>query len=306
MPFTLDQSIELINRLEYRTSDPEFKDGFIKDLRGKLTAKHRSFIENPLLLTLMFMTYSKFMRIPDKMHEFYHRAFITLAETHDDTKGNFKRIHKTGLTVTQFGNTFAEFCFYTYADNKYEMAVDELNAYFDKLRTLQRFPIDARSLAVDFTTNLCLLYIEGNMYHFTHRSFQEYFCAEFFSKQKDSFLVLLGNFFEHRRDSGTILSMLYDMVPDRVEENIFVPYLDKLFGKRDGTDGYLQFLENIYPRIQYAKGDDIGLNPVNIPSSFIPTASRISQCEQFSLTMKKMRIEVAHNIVANKVNRGFD
>jgi hypothetical protein len=43
------------------------------------------------------------------------------------------------------------------------------------------------------------MYLESGKYHFTHRSFREYFYALFFSKQKDEVLAGLRNFFEIKR-----------------------------------------------------------------------------------------------------------
>ncbi len=49
--------------------------------------------------------------------------------------------------------------------------------------------------------------------------------------------------------------MLYDMIPEKIEEYIFLPFLQKLFDECDAQDGYWTFLQKIYPTIQYDKGD---------------------------------------------------
>jgi len=269
MPFTPQQSIDLINKLDFRPNEPEFKKSFIREIQGGLSSCHRSFIENPLLLTIMLMTYDKFARLPEKHHEFYQRAFFTLAETHDATKSDFTRIHKTGFDTTAFNNAFAEFCFITFVDNKIEFTEDDLMRYMDSLQTMKKYPADARSLAFDFCSNLCLLYKEGNRYHFTHRTFQEYFCALFFSRQNPTFLAHLVRFFETRKSSTSkILAMLYDMIPERVEEIMFAPYLQEMYDDFDNKDGYWTFLERIYPSIRYMHGT-IDPPPVNSPSSFL-------------------------------------
>ena len=95
------------------------------------------------------------------------------------------------------------------------------------------------------------MYFEGNSYHFTHRSFQEYFCALFFSKQKDKFIARLGEFFEkhQRRMFGDrTFYMLYDMVTQKVEEYMLLPFLTSLFDNCNKADGYWTFLEAMYPQ----------------------------------------------------------
>ena len=41
------------------------------------------------------------------------------------------------------------------------------------------------------------------------------------------------------------------MIPEKIEEYVFLPYLKKLINQFERNDGYLTFLEKIYPIIQY-------------------------------------------------------
>lgn len=65
----------------------------------------------------------------------------------------------------------------------------------------QHIKIDAtsRDFLLDLTDNLCIMYKEGDKYYFIHRSFQEYFCAVFFSNQMDDQLERIGDFFENQK-----------------------------------------------------------------------------------------------------------
>ena len=269
-PFTQQQALQLIDKLEFRPDEPEFKNKFRALLEGPLYKTHQSFIENPLLLTIMLLTFEKFADIPTKMHIFYRKAFITLSETHDASKSGYKRIYKSGLMIDTFADYFAEFCFHSYKDTKFEFTEDEFARYFDGLRINDK-SVKAADFAHDLCANLCLMYHEGGRYHFTHRSFQEYFCALFFSRQKDIFIERLGGFFEDNRKrmhGDQVFNMLYDMIPDRVETNIFIPFLQEIFDACDADDGYWTFLERFHPRIFYNKGD-VDEYPSNLPDSFL-------------------------------------
>jgi len=269
-PFTQQQALRLIDRLEFRPDEPEFKNKFRALVEGSLYKTHKSFIENPLLLTIMLLTFEKFADIPTKMHIFYRKAFITLSETHDASKSGYKRIYKSGLMIDDFSNYFAEFCFHSYKDSKFDFSEEEFARYFDILRISDN-TVKAADFAHDLCANLCLMYFEGGRFHFTHRSFQEYFCALFFSKQKDIFIKRLGGFFEDRRrrmHGDQVFNMLYDMIPDKVETNIFIPFLQEIFDSCDNGDGYWTFLERFYPRIFYNKGD-VNEYPSNSPDSFL-------------------------------------
>lgn len=247
-PFTKEQSLQLIDKLEFRPDEPSIKQKFAKQLDENLYTTHREFASNPLLLTIMLMTFEQFAEVPSKMHVFYREAYATLSQKHDASKGAYKRALKTGLSADRFADYFAEFCARTYSDEKYEMTRDEIVDYFNKLNTRKKSDdpeFDADDFIYDLHHNLCLLYHESGKYHFTHRSFQEYFCALYFSRQKDKALERIGESFEKRSMlsfSDKTFHMLYDMIPEKVEEYVFLPYLKKLFDECSGPDGYWTYL----------------------------------------------------------------
>ena len=277
MPFNSRQAMQLIDRLEFRPDEPEIKKKFQSALERVLFRSHRSFTENPLLLTIMLLTFEQFAEVPSKMHVFYREAFEVLAKRHDASKGAYKRSLKTGLSVDAFADYFAELCFRYYNAEKFELTAEEFTEYFKALK-VKATANDQKTTASDFLedlcSNLCLMYFEGDRYHFTHRSFQEYFCALFFSKQKDRVIAKLGDFFEKHQQrmygDGTF-DMLYDMITEKVEEFIFIPFLTALFDKCNRADGYWTFLEEMYPRITYSSERAFHLRRSRVlePRSFI-------------------------------------
>ncbi|MCL2223818.1 MAG: NACHT domain-containing protein [Defluviitaleaceae bacterium] len=266
-PFTKEQAVNFIDKIEFRPDEPEFKNKFRSLIEGSLYSTHRSFIENPLLLTILLLTFEKFASIPAKMHLFYRKAFITLSETHDASKGSLTRLYKSGMTVDTVADYFSEFCFQTYHDSKFEFTDEEFEQYYDKL-WINNKTAKATDFAHDICTNLCLMFYEGK-YQFTHRSFQEYFCARFFSMQEEKFMRKIGGFFESRKATGDqTFAMLYDMVPTKVQFFIFTPFLQELFDKCDSGDGYWSYLKTIHPTIRFIKGDVLDY-PTNHPASFL-------------------------------------
>jgi hypothetical protein len=260
-PFSRQQAVMLIDNLEFRTDEPAIKEKFRTALNESLYRTHSTFIQNPLLLTIMLLTFEQYAEVPSKMHLFYREAFAALSVKHDASKGAYKRTLKTGLTADKFADYFAELCSRSYHDEKFEMTEDEFAKYYNVLKERERLS-DISTTACDYLydlcSNMCLMYYESGKYHFTHRSFQEYFCALYFSKQKDKNLESIGDFFENRRSrmfGDRTFNMLYDMIPDKVEEYIFLPYLNRLFEQCDSREGYWTFLENLYPSIGYEKGD---------------------------------------------------
>lgn len=271
-PFTKEQAVQLIDHLDFRTDEPSIKEKFKTELENTLFITHREFTQNPLLLTIMLMTYEQFAEIPSKMHIFYHEAYIALSQKHDASKGAFKRVLKTGLTADQFADYFAEFCARSYRDEKFEFTDILFDKYFNDLHKQNRgtLTVSATDFRDDLVENMCLMFYESGKYHFTHRSFQEYFCALYFSKQKDKTLKPIGYFFENKRTRGTdkTFSMLYDMIPDKIDEYIFEPFLKTLFEECDQNNGYWTFLQKMYPVLYYEEGETDGFI-FNDPESFL-------------------------------------
>lgn len=272
-PFTKNQAVELIDKLDFRPDEPNIKRQFMEELQTKLFITHREFTENPLLLTIMLMTYEQFADIPSKMHVFYREAYVAMSQKHDASKGAFKRALKTGLTADQFADYLAEFCARTYRDEKFEFTDILFDKYFNEMHEKQKGPsgVTASDFRDDLVENMCLMYYESGKYHFTHRSFQEYFCAWYFSKQKDKNLEPIGKFFENKRyrqATDKTFSMLYDMIPDKIDEYIFEPFLEALFKECEEGEGYRTFLRKMYPVLYYDRGE-AGDESENEPESFL-------------------------------------
>jgi hypothetical protein len=275
MPLTKNQALDLIRKLKFW--DEENKQDFMKALDERLYSSHYQFASNPLLLTIMLMSYSEFGEVPAKMHVFYSKAYETMARLHDATKGSYKRPLHTKLTPEEFAKYYAEFCARTYKDEVLEFDDRTFSGYMDQVlakHPLQDSSITPRDFELDLTDNLCIMYREGDKLYFIHRSFQEYFTARYFSSVYDDRLGKAGIFFEnmdHRSYSDRTFDMLYDMIPQKVERFIFLPFLDQKAEKysKDGKgQEYWSFLEEEYPAI-YCNYGETGEIYDNDPQSFL-------------------------------------
>lgn len=273
-PFSKLQAVKLVENLEFRQDEPAIKEKFRSELEQNLYWSHREFTENPLLLTIMLMTFEQFAEVPSKMHIFYREAFLALSQKHDASKGAYKRTFRTSLSADKFADYFAELCSRSYHDEKFELSETEFANYYRALKEREKAhdnSTTAEEFLYDLCSNMCLMYFESGKYHFTHRSFQEYFCALYFSKQKDKYLKSIGDFFENRRSrtfGDKTFNMLYDMIPEKIEEYIFAPFLSNLINKCDEGDNYWTFLEIMYPCISYEKGEVMEFFS-NVPESYI-------------------------------------
>ena len=276
-PFTKPQALELIKRLDY---DEVAKAKFYKQLDESLYNLHKDFTENPLLLTIMLMTFDTFADIPSQIHHFYHKAYETMAQKHDAVKdGIYKRVMRSNLTPERFEEYLAEFCAVSYTEEQYAMTEAQAAEYLTTVKDHIAKPVEENLRIADFMDDLinglCLMYESDGTYYFTHRSFQEYFTALFMSKQLDADLWNIGQFFEEHiphgigdmRHDKTFL-MLYDMSTDKVNRFILRPYLENLINKCDQEHGYWTFLSEIYGNIGMTTGN-VSEWTINEPQSFL-------------------------------------
>jgi predicted NACHT family NTPase len=113
-PLSKERAISLVRKLPF---DDPIKTRFVEDLRS-LYGMHHSFLSNPLLLSIMVLTYSDNAEIPIKLSLFYNQAYESLFQRHDALKGGFKRERKTGLDIQDFAKVFAAFSLQSYDKRK--------------------------------------------------------------------------------------------------------------------------------------------------------------------------------------------
>jgi len=260
-PFDKSQALKMIDNFQFSSGELRIKESFRSRLDTELWWSHQEFAENPLLLTIMLMTYEEYAEIPSKIHKFYNMAFETLAKKHDDTK-LLDREFKSGLSKDKIAHYFAKICFLSYKDEKVEFTESEFSSYFE--RCFRNSPQETTALDFlhDLNANLCLLLKEGEKYHFVHRSFQEYFCALNFkagfervsTDRKRTMSSGLLSFFDGTRDtrSENVLEMLYDMIPEKVEEYIIIPKLEQILGNdsMDDNVGYWNIIERAFGNLK--------------------------------------------------------
>lgn len=164
------QAISLVKKIDF---DKEVQNRFINALSTGMYIKHRSFASNPLLLNIMLLTFDHYAEIPEKLHIFYSNAFETLYSKHDATKAGYKREMKSKLTYDDFKTIFSYFCFLSYHQGKTEFSCEDLKHTFKNIQI--QLHIDSLSIddyIYDLVNSVCVLYLYGLEYRFTHRSFK--------------------------------------------------------------------------------------------------------------------------------------
>lgn len=132
-PLTLRKAHSLVEKLPF---DSKLKETFLRDLRKDLYRKHESFLSNPLLLSIMLLSYGQSASIPNKLSVFYNQAYEALFERHDVLKDGFRRQMLTPLDIQDFARLFAAFSLQTYDSRKIEFSHTEALEYIESSRDI--------------------------------------------------------------------------------------------------------------------------------------------------------------------------
>lgn len=244
MPLSKEQALSLINKIEY---DQIIKDKFYKELDEYLYEKYETFASNPLLLTIMLLTFESRASIPDKLNDFFEQAFTTLFHTHDATKGGYKRDIRSKLGYEDFKAVFSYFCFKSFFNSDYKFSENKALEYIGaaKQKRIIDTYFNSMNYLKDLTNSVCMLIHEGLEFRFSHRSFQEYFAALYTVQLSDSqqkrFLKLWLQDNSYRSTSN-YLDMLYELQPLRFVKNIISPAIRELqekFKKNNESEEWL-------------------------------------------------------------------
>lgn len=231
-PLELEEACELVEKIRF-DDDQGIKDRFVVSLRSGLFKTHEYFLSNPLLLSIMLLTYGHSADIPKRFSSFYERAYIALFEKHDAYKG-YRRERETDLDISEFSSLFAAFSTITYDKGVFRFAPTEAASY---VRTAKKLA-SARDISEDgFISDskqaVCLLVDDGLDLAFVHRSFQEYFTAKYIQsadrKVQKTLIERYGSKSLGYFSVDNVLKYLYELAPTLVEEFYLIPALSKVF-----------------------------------------------------------------------------
>jgi len=228
VPLSKKQALSLVTKIEY---DDVIKDKFYKQLDDSLFEKYKSFASNPLLLTIMLLTFENQASIPDKLNDFYEQAFTALFHAHDALKGAYKREILCKLGCEDFKKVFSYFCFKTFFESKYEFTEAQMTKYLERAKIKVDIRFNSECFINDLTNSVCMLVQDGLNYRFSHRSFQEYFAALYFKQLDDTIQIkFLKKWLNegHCFDSSNFINMLFDLQDVRFFKNIIYPGLSEL------------------------------------------------------------------------------
>ena len=178
-PLTEEEAHELIKKYD---NDGDISKKLIKRLKEDASMDVlKEFLENPLLVSLLYKTFEYKEEIPYKKIDFYEQVYVALFNDHDKTKGRaYVHEKKTKLDRYQFEQILRAFGFLSLKEDKVEYSDQLIHQLLEQ--SIKRFgwlKISAEDFLYDITHAVPLVQKDGNDYKWVHKSFMEYFASCF-------------------------------------------------------------------------------------------------------------------------------
>jgi hypothetical protein len=256
----VDEACELINKLPY---DEDIKTKFSNDLKNGLFSKHQSFLSNPLLLSIMLLTYGQSANIPNKLSVFYNQAYEALFQRHDTYKGGFQRDRLLDMDIQDYSKVFSAFSVQTYDKREFQFSrVDALN-HLSIAKKITNIEFKAEQFLNDTLKSSCLLIEDGLFITFSHRSFQEYFTARFINESSTKTKKALINKYSRNLRFDSVIKLLLEINPEMLEKLFILPGLSKFLKmielkKKVGLSQFYKYMSICFSQITIEKNNLIG------------------------------------------------
>ncbi|SEN23725.1 NACHT domain-containing protein [Chitinophaga rupis] len=233
-----DRDINNFIKKQIPGEEEELCDKIIEAVNSKENISYKSFLSNPLLLSMFILTFQSYSNIPQKRSEFYSQVFDALFSVHDSmSKLAFVREKQSGLSKEQIVDVLKLFSFISYFDEKFIFSNIYLEGKFKFIKEKKKsIAFDNNKLINDFQVAIGILNKEGTDYAFPHRSLQEYFAAIYiFSLNDDNKKIVYKKIIDFLTDRKIFRQTTRDnfhlLLSELDEKNVIkyalIPYFEK-------------------------------------------------------------------------------
>ena len=234
-PLKKDEAYSLLRKYD---SNGGTSEALIRKLELSNYRSIFEFLENPLLVSLLFVGFNYKPDIPLKIHLFYDQVFEALFNSHDLSKdGSYVHEKESGLDMADFGRFLRALGFVCFKKNQLGF---ERNDFLEAIKLSKKISsiqtCSDKSLMSDLLHSVPLFCQDGLQYKWIHKAMQEYFAADFINRdsgeKKDSIVTSIVS----SQNSNNSLNMLYlysDLDLKGFQRTVILPFLSE----------YLSFIE---------------------------------------------------------------
>ncbi len=175
---------------------------------------YNDYFKNPLLLSMFITVFNDYPELPSNKCEFYENVFEVLWSKHDSGKGGgFK--HDKNYDKKTYEGLLSEFCYRSFFDERYIFTENYLDKKLSEVIERKKLDCDIDKVKSDLISNISILFQDGNIYTFPHRSMQEYFTAKFIEKRpvtsKNKFYTERIKNINNKIEIGNLISLLLEV-----------------------------------------------------------------------------------------------
>lgn len=224
---TNDEAYTLIRKYD---KDGELSKELVAKLQEEENLKILSeFLENPLMVSLLYKAFEYKRTIPYKKHIFYRQVYDALFEEHDLSKGGaYNHTKRSKLDLEDFHRILRSIGFITLTKGII-YSKEELIEIVKKAKMKNRdLTFRENDFIYDITHSVPLFNKDGVEYRWSHKSFQEYFAASYISidskdKQEELLKALVKE--QNINKYYNILDFCYDIDYKQFSRVILYPLI---------------------------------------------------------------------------------
>lgn len=228
-PLTKEESFELLNKYDL-SENKELSSKLVELLKSGQYNALDEYLENPLLVSLLFTAYDFNRSIPFEKHRFYGVVFEAYFEKHDNTKPMKPRDKYSKLNYDGFDRILRYIGYDSLVNTGVKFNKDTiLNSIREAKEYWGDLDFSEYDFLKDLTSSVPLFCKEGTDYKWVHKSLLEYFAARFiYCDAKENQDGILSDIYDSD-DFSKYLNMLdlyYDIDPKGFLKNITLPFLE--------------------------------------------------------------------------------
>lgn len=249
-PLRMEEAFTLIRKYDSNGELGELLIDRIKNDKNLQIIKE--FLTNPLLVSLLYKTFDYNREIPYKKIEFYEQVYKALFNDHDKTKGSaYVHPKKCNLDINDFERVLRRIGFFSLQRKKVEFSRTQLFDLIDKaILNMPWISVSSDDFFNDITHAVPLFQLDGNDYKWSHKSFMEYFAAEYICYESDKTEELFRKIVESEniRTYENVLDFCIDIKPDIARKTVLYPHIKKFVENYQN-----QYMDAYYDKFEEAK-----------------------------------------------------
>lgn len=218
--------------------------GQAKQLISKIEeADVGEFLGNPLLVTLLYKAFDYRPFIPPRRATFFRQVFEALFMDHDLSKGDaYERKKLSGLDVDDFHKFIRSLGLTTLKSGRVAYSAEEFHQHLESSASRSGLKPDLGKIRSDLLRAVPLFVKDGSEVRWAHKSFQEYFAAQYIyldaGNKRDSAIVQM---FQSRNLPTylEVLRFLSESSINMIQDALIEPLLRTAIEDSAESDPYL-------------------------------------------------------------------